>query len=62
MSRTVGSDKDGSFDAYGHNEAPKTDYSKPFPDCCPQPVPHRDIDTDQLRKQTNRERHSSYRK
>jgi hypothetical protein len=48
-------------DTYGHN-VPKEYDNQPMPWPPPDQVPHEDIDTDDQRKQMNRERHSSYRK
>lgn len=60
---TVGSGRTKeTMDTYGHSPMPEPDYSIPFPECCPEPVPHEQIDTDDLRKRENNHRHSSYRK
>ncbi len=48
------------FNTYGHNN-PKED-ALPFYTPEDTRVPHEDVDNDDLRKQTNRERHSSYKR
>jgi hypothetical protein len=53
-----------TFNTYGHNN-PKPDPHMPLTSWEPYQdtrVPHEDIDNDDLRKQTNRERHHSYNK
>lgn len=51
-----------SFDTYGHNAPKPYDPFTVRQDGSSGPVPHEDIDTDDLRKQENRWRHSSYKK